>query len=99
MSNKIELYETDYVLVDKNYKPIESLDTCYAEESVYDEFTQGTYTEEEIENKMKILKKEGEVLHDVDDTLCDWKWVRMTLLPKKLQKKYLKYYNDTRSTF
>tara|TARA_R100000654_G_scaffold53098_1_gene79231 strand:- start:104 stop:460 length:357 start_codon:yes stop_codon:yes gene_type:complete len=89
---EIKLYETDYVLVDKDYNPVDGLDICLAEESVYDEFTQGTYTEEEIENKMKTLKKEGEVLIDVDDTLCNWKWVSMTRLPNKIQKMYLDFY-------
>tara|TARA_R100000329_G_scaffold12333_5_gene13411 strand:- start:4714 stop:5016 length:303 start_codon:yes stop_codon:yes gene_type:complete len=99
MSNKIELYETDYVLVDKNYKPIDSLDICFAEESVYWEFMESTaYTDKEIENKMEVLKEKGEVFYDVDDTVCDWKFVSMTKLPKKLQERYLKFYNDTRST-
>ena len=98
MSNKIELYETDYVLVDKNYEPVYDLDICFAEESVYWEFYEGTFTDEEIEEKVKILKKNGEVLID-DDVETSERFVSMTLLPKKLQKKYLKYYNDTRSTF
>ena len=90
----IKLYETDYALVDKKYEPIHGLDICFAEESVYDEFTQGTYTEEEIEDKMKVLKKEGEVLYDINDTLCDWKWVSMTHLPKRIQKEYLNFYRN-----
>lgn len=98
MSNKIELYETDYVLVDKNYEPVYDLDICFAEESVYWEFYEGTFTDEEIEEKVKILKKNGEVLID-DDLETSMRFVSMTLLPKKLQKKYLKYYNDTRSIF
>tara|TARA_R100000995_G_scaffold46469_1_gene21979 strand:- start:593 stop:1024 length:432 start_codon:yes stop_codon:yes gene_type:complete len=92
--NSVKLYDTNYVICDKNYENVHGLDTIFDEDSIYWELLQGTYTEEEIEDKMKVLKKEGEVLYDINDTLCDWKWVSMTQLPKRIQKEYLNFYRN-----
>lgn len=83
------LYKTDYVLVDKEYKPVEDLDTCYAKESVV-ECLQENYTEKEIANKMSILEKEGELIYDIKLSL---KFVSMTSLPKEIQQHYIKILN------
>lgn len=89
--NSVKLYETNYVICDKNYENVHGLDTIFDEDSIYWELLQGTYTEEEIEDKIKILKKEGEVLLDEN---IDEKFVSMTRLPKRLQEKYLKFYRS-----
>jgi len=81
----IHLHKTDYVLVDKNYQPVESLDTCYHESSV--EWLLDYPLD--IEDKLNTLKKEGEILFDTSTVL-----VSMTRLPKEVQDAYLRFYNS-----
>ena len=89
MNEKIELYKTDYVLVDKEYRLVEDLDTCYAKESVV-ECLQENYTEKEIASKMSILEKEGELIYDSKLSL---RFVSMASLPREIQAHYVKTFN------
>lgn len=87
----MKLHDQDFVLVDKNYKPIETLDICYSsKESIKWELYNTTMTEEEIDRFIFALFKTGIGMVDENNY-----FVSMTKLPSKIQQQYINYYKTT----
>jgi len=88
----MELYDTDYVLVDTNTnKPIEGFDIVYPLEEVRWFLYEGIYTEEEINKILIKLQSKGKAKIEKD-----WSFVSMTKLPIDIQKKYIETLNQTK---
>jgi len=88
----MELYDTDYVLVDTNTnKPIEGFEIVYPLEEVRWFLYEGIYTEEEINKILIKLQSKGKCKIE-----NDWSFVSMTKLPIEIQKKYIETLNQTK---
>jgi len=84
----MKLHENDYVIVDKNYNPIKTLDICYgSKESIKWELYNSTMTEEEIDRFIFALFKTG--IGMIDENTA---FVSMTKLPSEIQQQYINYY-------
>mgnify|MGYP001203216530 FL=1 len=86
----IKLSDQDFVWVDSNYNPIETLDICFSsKDCVRWDLYDSILTEEEIDEFIDTLYHKGIAKFDHNNWM-----VRMTDLPNHIQKRYIKHYNN-----
>jgi hypothetical protein len=86
----LKLNSSEYVLVDLENNPLESIDTWYDTDMVRWYFYDSTLDEEEINKQIEFLELNGFI--EVDYNM---KFIRMTDLPKKIQNKYINHYKKS----